>query len=96
MHVGKDPVPTLPPASILNYTHPAGEVFDNLKTEDGSNAVFCPGRENQLCSASNSLLESDILGKSFPQYLAWWALTLSVDHIGPFATIRIGIFDCRA
>jgi len=79
MHVGKDPVPTVPPASILNYTHPAGEVYDNLKTEDGSSTIFCPGRENQLCSASNDLLKTNIL-----------------DHIGPFATIRIGIFDCRA
>jgi len=79
MHVGKDPIPRLPPASILGYTHPAGEVFDDLKTEDGSDAVFCPGRENQLCSASNNLLDTDIL-----------------DHIGPYATIRIGIFDCVA
>jgi hypothetical protein len=70
MHVGKDPVPMVPPRSIHGYTHPAGEIYDNLKKKDGSNAVFCPGRENQRCSASNNLLGSNILGKSFLQYLA--------------------------
>ena len=96
MHVGEDPVPGLPPASILDYTHPAGEIFDDLKTEDGSSAVFCPGRENQLCSASNNLLTTNVLGKSFLEYLAWWILTLILDHFGPFATVRIGTFDCLA
>ena len=68
MHVGRDPVPSVPPRSLLDYTHPAGEIYDNLETEDGSNAVFCPGRENQLCSAG--VLVPNILGRSFLLYLA--------------------------
>ena len=68
MEVGGDPTPSYPPRSLLDYTHPAGEIYDNLETEDGSNAVFCPGRENQLCSAG--VLVPNILGRSFLLYLA--------------------------
>ena len=70
MHVGRDPVPSVPPRSVLGYTHPAGEIYDSLETQDGSNAVFCPGRENQLCSAKNSVLVSNVLGRLFLLYLA--------------------------
>jgi hypothetical protein len=53
MHLNHDPIPTVPPRGILDYTHPSGEVFDPLNFDgssrtDGSTAVFCLGRENEV------------------------------------------------
>lgn len=77
MHLAHDPIPTIPPRGILDYTHPSGEVFDPLIPVtngtsassnggtflDGSTAVFCPGRENENCSAGNSLFTDNIEGE---------------------------------
>jgi hypothetical protein len=30
MHLAHDPIPTVPPRGILDYTHPSGEIFDPL------------------------------------------------------------------
>lgn len=58
MHLRHDPIPTVPPYGFLDYTHPSGEIFDpftfdlsatnETATRDGSTAVFCPGRENEV------------------------------------------------
>jgi hypothetical protein len=57
MHLNHDPIPTVPPRGLFDYTHPSNEVFDpftfdpaamnGTTTRDGSTAVFCPGRENE-------------------------------------------------
>jgi hypothetical protein len=77
MHLAHDPIPTIPPRGLFDYTHPSGEVFDPLTVPpssngtsdgttllDGSTAVFCPGRENENCSAGNKLLTDNIEGES--------------------------------
>ncbi|PVF93531.1 alpha/beta-hydrolase [Serendipita vermifera] len=66
MNLNRDPIPTIPPLGFLDYTHPSGEVFDsftvkNATFRDGSTAVFCPGRENENCSAGNNLLTTSII-----------------------------------
>lgn len=53
MHLDHDPIPTVPPRGIFDYTHPSGEVYDPLSfngsaRKDGSTAVFCLGRENEV------------------------------------------------
>jgi len=58
MHLNHDPIPTVPPRGLFDYTHPSKEVFDpftfdpaamnGTTTRNGSTAVFCPGRENEV------------------------------------------------
>ena len=55
---GGDPVPKVPPVS-LGFQHPSGEIFQ--KHNAGSiDTLRCPGQENENCSASISLLDSDV------------------------------------
>jgi hypothetical protein len=65
MHLHHDPIPSLPPRDLFDYTHPSGEVFDpfvfdpsignSTLTRDGSTALFCPGRENEVRRAKQVL-----------------------------------------
>lgn len=86
MHLNHDPVPTVPPRGLFDYTHPSGEIFDSFSFDsivnataarDGSTAVFCPGRENENCSAGNKAFTDNIL-----------------DHLGPYFTVNIGSLSC--
>jgi Lipase (class 3) len=62
-----DPVPKVPPVE-LGFRHATGEVFQRNNTNpDGSiETLHCPGQENQNCSASISLLDSNVSFHSGP------------------------------
>jgi len=54
---GDDPVPKVPPVA-LGFQHPSGEIFQ--RNNAASIETFrCPGQENENCSASISVLDSD-------------------------------------
>lgn len=62
-----DPVPKVPPTA-LGYQHPSGEIFqkNNTATDGTIQTLRCPGQENENCSASISLLESDVSAHDGP------------------------------
>lgn len=54
---GDDPVPKVPPVA-LGFQHPSGEIFQKNNTAS-IETLRCPGQENENCSASISLFDSD-------------------------------------
>lgn len=65
----KDPVPTVPP-QFLSFVHPAGEAHITTVSASTGNAtmVQCPGQENEHCSDSTELLDSDIQNHLGPYF----------------------------
>jgi len=61
---GDDPVPKVPPVA-LGFQHPSGEIFQKNNTAS-IETLRCPGQENENCSASIALVDSDVKSHDGP------------------------------
>jgi hypothetical protein len=84
-----DPL-TVPPSS----SNGTSSSSDGTTILDGSTAVFCPGRENENCSAGDKVRTDNIKGESVVIQGLFLADEFLVDHLGPYLTVELSSSAC--